>query len=295
MQIRSCAWTVTQLLSLAIADALSSNRVTPLLRPCSYVSSQSRLVCHSTIALLRAVAQGFECLKLSISLPPENRIREHHNWKDYGSISTEESWSAAVARPQWLKVIRRVEDMHKPALLTNNRMRCDLPTPLELNGLNTDVKAVRETHPARVHVDEVMFIGQVILNQLDRALDRVHRRKVFFVHSPSIPMLDVNIDFDAGSRYDPPGKAGLATLTAALLDKGAAALEGQPSGMKAKIADGFADTGAAFGGAAGGDRGGIGLRTLTAQPELDQSVALAAQLIKAPTYPDAWSGARSSA
>jgi zinc protease len=111
--------------------------------------------------------------------------------------------------------------------------------------------------------------------------------KVFFVHSPSIPMLDVNIDFDAGSRYDPPGKAGLATLTAALLDKGAAALEGQPARDEAKIADGFADTGAAFGGAAGGDRGGIGLRTLTEQPELDQSVALAAQLIKAPTYPDA--------
>ena len=34
--------------------------------------------------------------------------------------------------------------------------------------------------------------------------------RVYFVHSPSIPMLDVNIDFDAGSRYDPPGKAGLA-------------------------------------------------------------------------------------
>ena len=44
--------------------------------------------------------------------------------------------------------------------------------------------------------------------------------KVYFVPSPSIPMLDVNLDFDAGSRYDPPGKSGLATLTAALLDKG---------------------------------------------------------------------------
>ncbi len=43
--------------------------------------------------------------------------------------------------------------------------------------------------------------------------------QVFYVHSPSIPMLDVNVDFDAGSRYDLPGKAGLATLAAALLDK----------------------------------------------------------------------------
>src|SRR5213595_420342 len=61
--------------------------------------------------------------------------------------------------------------------------------------------------------------------------------RVFFVHSPSIPMLDVNIDFDAGSRYDPAGKAGLATLTAALLDKGAAALDGQPARDEASIAD----------------------------------------------------------
>ncbi|CAG9175170.1 pitrilysin family protein [Cupriavidus respiraculi] len=111
--------------------------------------------------------------------------------------------------------------------------------------------------------------------------------KVYYVHSPSIPMLDVNVDFDAGGRYDPAGKAGLATLTAALLDKGAAAVDGQPARDEAQIADAFADTGANFGGAAGGDRGGIGLRTLTAQPERSQALTLAAQLIKAPTYPDA--------
>ncbi len=111
--------------------------------------------------------------------------------------------------------------------------------------------------------------------------------KVFFVHSPSIPMLDINLDFDAGSRYDPPGKSGLATLAAALLDKGAAAQDGQPARDEAQIADAFADTGASFGGAAGGDRGGIGLRTLTAEPERSQSIGLAAQLVKAPTYPAA--------
>jgi len=100
-------------------------------------------------------------------------------------------------------------------------------------------------------------------------------------------MLDVNIDFDAGSRYDPAGKAGLATLTAALLDKGANAQDGQPVRNEAQIADAFADTGADFGGAAGGDRGGVGLRTLTASPEREQSLRLAGQLIKAPSYPDA--------
>ncbi|MHA7679001.1 M16 family metallopeptidase [Cupriavidus sp. PET2-C1] len=111
--------------------------------------------------------------------------------------------------------------------------------------------------------------------------------RVYFVRSPSIPMLDVNMDFDAGSRYDPAGKAGLATLASALLDKGAAAQDGQPARNEAQVADAFADTGADFGGAASSDRGGIGLRTLTSEPELSQSLALAGQLIKAPAYPDA--------
>ncbi|WP_020202652.1 MULTISPECIES: M16 family metallopeptidase [Cupriavidus] len=111
--------------------------------------------------------------------------------------------------------------------------------------------------------------------------------RVYFVRSPSIPMLDVNMDFDAGSRYDPPGKAGLATLASALLDKGAGAQDGQPARDEAQVADAFADTGADFGGAASSDRGGIGLRTLTSEPELSQSLALAAQLVKAPAYPDA--------
>src|SRR5207253_5226686 len=84
-----------------------------------------------------------------------------------------------------------------------------------------------------------------------------------------------------------PGKAGLATLTAALLDKGAGPVDDQPARSEAEIADAFADTGANFGGAASSDRGGIGLRTLTAEPERDQALRLAAQLVKAPTYPEA--------
>ena len=95
--------------------------------------------------------------------------------------------------------------------------------------------------------------------------------QVYFVPSPSIPMLDINVDFDAGSRYDPAGKSGLATWRRRCWI-GAAAAEGQPARNEAQIADAFADTGAGFGGSAGGDRGGIGLRTLTAQPELKQSV-----------------------
>jgi zinc protease len=37
--------------------------------------------------------------------------------------------------------------------------------------------------------------------------------RVYFVESRAIPVVDVNLDFDAGSRRDPAGKAGLASLT----------------------------------------------------------------------------------
>jgi zinc protease len=38
--------------------------------------------------------------------------------------------------------------------------------------------------------------------------------QVWLVESPVIPMVDVQIDFDAGSRRDPAGQAGLASAVA---------------------------------------------------------------------------------
>ncbi len=43
---------------------------------------------------------------------------------------------------------------------------------------------------------------------------------VFFVKSQRLPMIDVMIDIDAGSRWDPPGFEGLASLVAGMLLKG---------------------------------------------------------------------------
>ena len=41
--------------------------------------------------------------------------------------------------------------------------------------------------------------------------------RVYLVASPSIPMLDVQLNFDGGSRRDPVSQAGLASATAGLL------------------------------------------------------------------------------
>ena len=43
--------------------------------------------------------------------------------------------------------------------------------------------------------------------------------KVYLVESPVIPMVDVQIDFDAGSRRDPAGQSGLASAVAAMASK----------------------------------------------------------------------------
>jgi zinc protease len=103
--------------------------------------------------------------------------------------------------------------------------------------------------------------------------------KVFFVRADSIPMLDVNIDFDAGSRRDPASKAGLAALTAAMLGRGAQGLD------EAQLADRFADLGAIRGGGANDDRSSVSLRTLSSRNERDQAVELVATVAARPTFP----------
>jgi zinc protease len=43
---------------------------------------------------------------------------------------------------------------------------------------------------------------------------------VWLVESPTVPMVDVRVDFDAGGRRDPAGQTGLAGVSAAMMSKG---------------------------------------------------------------------------
>lgn len=110
--------------------------------------------------------------------------------------------------------------------------------------------------------------------------------KVLFVESHAIPMLDLNIDFDAGSRYDPPGKTGLASFTENMLGRGVL----QPGSAdqlqydEAQLADQWADTGAQQAGAASLDRTSITLRTLTSTPEKQSAISLLTGLISRPAF-----------
>ncbi|MEI7444161.1 MAG: pitrilysin family protein [Burkholderiales bacterium] len=105
--------------------------------------------------------------------------------------------------------------------------------------------------------------------------------RVYFVRADAIPMLDVQVDFDAGSRHDPAAKAGLAGFTAGLLARGVDGLD------EAQLADRFADLGASRGGGAGDDRASVSLRTLSAARERDAAVELLARMMARPTFPEA--------
>ena len=110
--------------------------------------------------------------------------------------------------------------------------------------------------------------------------------KVYLVESPAIPMLDVQIDFDAGSRRDPRDKAGLAGVTASMLEKGVAERDGQLRLDENALGEAWADLGANFDSSAGADRMSFSLRTLTERDLLDKAVALAARHIGEPSFPD---------
>ena len=110
--------------------------------------------------------------------------------------------------------------------------------------------------------------------------------QVFLVESPAIPMLDVQLDFDAGSRRDPAEQAGLASVTALMAGKGVAARDGAPALDENQLGEAWADLGASFGGSAGNDRMSFALRTLTEPDLLRQSVHLAARELGDSSWPD---------
>lgn len=108
--------------------------------------------------------------------------------------------------------------------------------------------------------------------------------RVYFVATQALPILDVRIDFNAGTAFDPPGKAGLARLTTHLLDTGAH-LEGQPLNEE-QIAEKLADIAAQLAGSTDADRTGLSLRTLSSPKERAAALALLHALLTSPSFPD---------
>ncbi|MDR3455744.1 MAG: pitrilysin family protein [Rhodoferax sp.] len=111
--------------------------------------------------------------------------------------------------------------------------------------------------------------------------------QVYLAQSPGIPMVDVQIDFDAGGRRDPPDKAGLASVTADMTSAGVLARGPDAALDENALSDAWADLGAGFDGGASSERMSFSLRSLTYPDLLGRAVQLAARQLGEPAFPEA--------
>ena len=111
--------------------------------------------------------------------------------------------------------------------------------------------------------------------------------QVYLVSSPTIPMLDLRVDFDAGSRRDRHDQAGLAAVSAGMIDKGVLASTAGPALDENELGQAWADLGAGFGAHVGTDRMSFSLRTLSYPDLLAKAVQLAARQLGEPAFLEA--------
>ena len=102
--------------------------------------------------------------------------------------------------------------------------------------------------------------------------------RVYFVESRVLPMLDVQVDFAAGSMFDPAGKSGTAALTRSTLDLGAGTRD------ETAIAEQLADIGATLGGGADTDRASVAVRTLAAPEKRNAAIDILRNVLQAPRF-----------
>jgi len=113
-------------------------------------------------------------------------------------------------------------------------------------------------------------------------LDSYKGAKAYLVQTKALPMVDIEVSIDAGDRYDPAGKSGLADMTAAMMNYGARGNQGVLT--EAQIADEIADLGANISLSVGDERAVLRIRSLSRQDLRERAVGLAATMLSAPTY-----------
>ncbi len=113
-------------------------------------------------------------------------------------------------------------------------------------------------------------------------LDSYKGVQAYLVQTKALPMVDIEVSIDAGDRYDPVGKSGVADMVAGLMNYGARGDKGLLT--EAQIADEIADLGANVGLSVGGERAILRIRSLSRKDLRDRAVQLAAAMLSAPSY-----------
>ncbi len=104
--------------------------------------------------------------------------------------------------------------------------------------------------------------------------------RVYYVHTEGLPMVDIQVVFNAGSANDGQ-QFGLAALTAGLLDAGAGKWNAD------ELAQRFESVGAQFGISSSIDLATLTLRTLTEKPLFDKALETAQVILTQPTFKEA--------
>lgn len=105
--------------------------------------------------------------------------------------------------------------------------------------------------------------------------------EVYFVENHDLPIVDVSVNFAAGSARDTAEKSGLAGVTRYLMTLGAAGMSDEA------IANKMADVGAVLGGDFDADRASFKLRTLSSEREKTQALGVFTQVLQKPDFPEA--------
>jgi len=123
------------------------------------------------------------------------------------------------------------------------------------------------------------FVGSAFATPQIQHWQAASGARVYFVEDHNLPMLDVAVNFPAGSAYDAADKIGVAGLTHGLLDLGTETLS------EDDIARRLADVGARLGGNFDNDRSGLSLRTLSSEPEREAALGILSEVLQRPVFP----------
>ena len=103
--------------------------------------------------------------------------------------------------------------------------------------------------------------------------------EVYFVENHDLPIVDLSVNFAAGSARDAAEKSGLAGITRYMMTLGAAGMNDEV------IANKLADIGAVLGGEFDGDRAALKLRTLSSEREQKQALDVFGKILQKPDFP----------
>ncbi|MSQ64952.1 MAG: insulinase family protein [Limnohabitans sp.] len=109
--------------------------------------------------------------------------------------------------------------------------------------------------------------------------------KVYLMEVLNLPMVDFQLEFDAGSRRDGKDASGLAQATAMMMSKGIQALGSLPALDENQLGEAWADLGAIVIANATHDRMSLSLRSLTRPELLEAAIELASRQLAFPVFP----------